>query len=138
MQGVHHMTSVMADQAAPPRIVVRVTRVAVVRDRLVSAGGVFVGNHVRVEQSHAHRAAGADAIAPAETQVGLVGSRLEAPARCYRHVPMLSTDAGSDFPIFNVIASAAVAVDASPKFLAAGSRLHRSSADFAVSNVPDA
>lgn len=138
MQGVHHVASIVAEQAAPLRIVMRVTRIAVIRDGLVRAGGVFVGNDVRVEQTYAHRAAGADAISPTETQVRLVCSGLEASARGHGQMAELRAASVSDFAIFDMIAGAAIAVHASAEFLSPGASLHRSSANFALADFANA
>jgi hypothetical protein len=53
-------------------------------------------------------------------------------------VAELSAAAVSDFAVFDMIARAAIAIDASAKFFSPGSSLHRFSADFAIANFTDA
>src|SRR5687767_8872463 len=135
---IHHVASIVAEEAPSPRIVVRVAGIAVVRDGLVRAGGVFVGNDVSVEQPHAHGATGADAISPAETQVRLVSGGLEPSARGHRHMTELRPAAVSDFAILDMIARTTVAIHASAEFFPPGASLHRASADLAIADFADA
>ena len=138
MQRVHDVASVMPYQSPAPYIVVRVTRAAIVSDCLVSAGGVFMSNDMRVVQTHAHGAAGTDAVSPVQPQIGFVSGCLETPSGGHRHVPELNSTIASDFTILDMVARATVAVHTPAKLLVTRPGLHGPAAYFAVANVPDA
>lgn len=130
------MAPVVPEQSPPTHVVVRVAGVAVIGDGFGSAGGVFMSDDVCVLQPHGNRTTGAEGVAPRETKVWLV-RRLEMTTRCHRHVTWLHDASSARVPVLDVVARAAVTIDATAIVLAARACLHQAAADLAVADIAD-
>jgi hypothetical protein len=138
MQRVHDVTSIVAQEAAAPVVVVGVTAVAEVRDRLVGARGIFSRDHVRLVEGHGDHAAGTDSVSPVEAKVRPVRDRIEATPGRDRHMSPLNAGRHAYVTELDMIARTTIAIHSAAEFLVACASLHRAPAYFTVSNFANA
>ena len=138
MKRVDYVNPVVTEQSTAPVVVVRMTRVAIIRDGLVRAGGIFSRDHVRSTQRHRNHAARTETITPVEPQVRLVRDGIEPAAGRDRDVSLLNARRHAYVAKLDMIPRATVAVDTPTKFLATRTSLHDATAHLTMADLANA
>lgn len=137
-QFIHHRGAIMTHNLSAARVIIQPAIRTVIGDCLPVAGRVFAGDDVGIEETHGHAATGTDPEAPRQPQIGLVPRGLEPATTRDGHVFPAGDTGNANVTEFDMVAKAAIAIDAAAKFIAAGSRLHGTAAHFTVTDIPDA